>query len=217
MNFEQARFNMVEQQIRTCQVLSEDALDLLYIVKREDFVPPAYRALALAQTEIPLGHGASMLMPQHEAYALHHLHVRQSEKVLEIGTGSGYMAALLAVHAAHVWSVEIEPALAEMARDNLQRQGANNVSVVTGNGAGGWIAQAPYDVIMVSGALPVLPQALLAQLKIGGRLFAFVGAAPVMEAVFVTRTGESTYESKALFETQVPALRDAPQPARFSF
>ncbi len=217
MNLEQARFNMIEQQIRPWDVLNLDVLDLLYVVKREEFVPPAYRALAFADGEIPLGHGACMLTPQIESRALQALQVRKTDKVLEIGTGSGYMAALLAAHSAHVWTVEIVPELAEAARATFKLQDIGNVTVATGNAALGWTAQAPYDVIMVSGGLPMLPQQLLDQLKIGGRLLAFVGEAPVMEALLVTRTAENTFQKVNLFETQVPQLIDAQQPPRFAF
>ncbi len=217
MNLEQARFNMVEQQIRPWAVLDQNVLDLLYVVKREEFVPPAYRALAFADAEIPLGGEASMLAPKIEAYALQALQVRKSDKVLEIGTGSGYMAALLAAHADHVWSVEIAPALAATARENLRRQGIDNVTVETGDAALGWPGHAPFDVIMVSGSLPHLPKELMAQLKTGGRLFAFVGEAPVMEAQLVTRVSDDSFRTVARFETQTAALVNAEQQERFVF
>ena len=217
MNLEQARFNMVEQQIRPWEVFDEDVLDLLFVVKREEFVPAAYVPLAFADVEIPLGHGACMLTPKIEAHALQALHVRKSDKVLEIGTGSGHMAALLAAHAEHVWSVEIVPQLAEKARATLKRLDIGNVTVETGDAALGWQAHAPYDVIMVSGSLPLLPPQLTSQLKVGGRLFAVVGEAPVMEARLITRLTEDAFSSVALFETVVPALINAPQPARFTF
>jgi len=221
MNLEQARFNMVEQQIRPWEVLDQDVQDLLYAVKREEFVPPAYRALAFADSELPLlggNHpGAAMLSPKIEARALQALQVKKSDKVLEIGTGSGYMAALLAVHADRVWSVEIVPELAEMARENLRRQSIVKVSVETGDAALGWPAQAPYDVIMVSGSLPLLPSELLAQLKVGGRLFAIVGEPPVMSAQLVTRTTGDSYRTERLFETEAPQLVNAQHAPRFVF
>ncbi len=217
MNLEQARFNMIEQQIRTWEVLDQDVLDLLYVVKREEFVPQAYRQLAFADTEIPLGHGATMLPPKLEAHALQALKLRKADRVLEIGAGSGYMAALLAAHAAHVLTVEIVPQLAEMAAANLKRQSIGNVIVSSGDGSLGWPAQAPYDAIMVSGALPALPQQLLDQLKISGRMVAFVGEAPLLEAQLITRTSERTFTTARLFETQVPALVAARQTPRFSF
>lgn len=217
MNLEKARFNMIEQQIRPWEVLDQDVLDLLFVVKREEFVPLAYRQLAFADIEIPLGHAACMLAPKIEAHALQALRVRKHDKVLEIGTGSGYMAALLAAHAEQVWSVEIVPELAEAAQARLKRQRINNVTVETGDGAMGWPAHAPYDVIMVSGSLPMMPPELLAQLKIGGRMFVIVGEAPVMSAQLITRTTQETYQSTNLFETMASVLVNAPQPERFTF
>lgn len=217
MNLEQARFNMIEQQLRPWNVLDQDVLDLLYVVKREEFVPPAYRLLAFSDTEIPLGHGATMLPPKIEARALQALKIDKSERVLEIGTGSGYMAALLAAHATQVVSVEIVPELAELAEANLKRSGVDNVIVATGDGSQGWPAQAPYDVILVSGALPEVPQPLLDQLKTGGRLLAFVGEAPLMEAQLITRIDQYNFKSEILFETLVPPLTCAQTAQRFSF
>ncbi len=217
MNFEQARFNMVEQQLRPWDVLDQNVLDLLYVVKREEFVPQAYRQLAFADTEIPLGHGATMLPPKLEARTLQALGIRKSDRVLEIGTGSGYMAALLATHAAHVVTVEIIPELAESAVTSLKRHGVSNVIVSTGDGSLGWSAQAPYDAIMVSGALRSVPQQLLDQLKTGGRMIAFVGEAPMLEAQRITRVNQNTFQTECLFETLVPPLIYAAQAGRFSF
>ncbi|MFA7268174.1 MAG: protein-L-isoaspartate O-methyltransferase [Sterolibacterium sp.] len=217
MNLEKARFNMIEQQIRPWDVLDQDVLDLLFVVKREEFVPLAYRQLAFADIEIPLGHAACMLAPKIEAHALQALRVRKNDKALEIGTGSGYMAALLAAHADHVWSVDIVPELTKSALATVKRLGINNVTLETGDAALGWKSHAPYDVIMVSGSLPQLPPELLAQLKVGGRMFVITGDAPVMTAQLVTRTAEETYQSVSLFETMAPTLINAPQPARFTF
>ena len=217
MNLEQARFNMVEQQIRTWEVLDQDVLDLLFIVKREEFVPTAWRKLAFADVEIPLGHGAAMFAPKIEAHALQALQLRRHEKVLEIGAGSGYMAALLAAHAAHVWSMEIVPELAAMAEANLARHGVSNVTVEAGDGIAGLPAHAPYDAIMVSGALAAVPQALLDQLKVGGRLFAIVGEAPVMTAQVVTRVAEDGWRTVNLFETLAEPLANAPVATKFTF
>ena len=217
MNLETARFNMVEQQIRPWTVLEQNVLDLLYVVKREEFVPAAYRDLAFADAEIPLRGEAVMLAPKIEAYALQALQLRKADKVLEIGTGSGFMAALLAAHADHVWSVEIVPELAEMARANLAKQGIDNVTVETGDAALGWPTHAPYDAIMVSGSLPVLPKELLDQLKIGGRLFAIVGEAPVMGAQLITRTAEDAFRTDVRFETQTASLVNAQQQESFVF
>ena len=217
MNIEQARFNMIEQQIRPWEVLDPVVLDLLFVVKREDFVPAAYRNLAFADMEIPIGSGQVMLAPRVEARLLQELGIKKTDKVLEIGTGSGYMAALLAARAEHVVSVEARPEIAEFARQNLERAGVANVSVEVGNGASGWPARGPYDVIVVSGALPALPDALLKQLRLGGRLAAIVGTAPVMEAQLVTCSAEGVYNSVNLFETVVPALDGAEAKPGFSF
>ena len=217
MNVEQARFNMIEQQIRPWEVLDQEVLDLLFVVRREEFVPPAYKSLAFADLEIPLGYGASMLAPKIEARVLQELQLKPSDRVLEIGAGSGHMAALLAAKAEQVYSVEIVPELAQMARDNLRRQGIDNVMVEEGDGARGWAAHAPYDVIVLSGSTPLLPPAFLQQLKSGGRLFAVVGEAPVMEGQLVTHSGEGIYQTINLFETSVAPLRNAMQPSRFTF
>lgn len=217
MNLEQARYNMVEQQLRPWEVLDQNVLDLLYVVRREDFVPQAYRQLAFADTEIPLGHGAALLPPKIEARALQALNIKKSDRVLEIGTGSGNMAALLAAHAAHVWTVELVPELAEAAANRFRQLGIHNVGVSVGDASAGWPSQAPYDVIMVSGALPELPRSLLDQIKVGGRLLAFVGEAPLMEARLMTRRGEREFDSQVLFETQVPALVCPGASSRFSF
>lgn len=217
MNLEQARFNMVEQQIRTWEVLDQDVLDLLLTIKREDFVPPACLKLAYAETAIPLGHGAAMLPPALEAKLLQALQLRKSDKVLEIGTGSGYMAALLGARSDHVYTVEIEPELAAKARACLQRECADNVTVIEGDGSQGWPAQAPYDVILLSGSVAEIPQALLAQLKVGGRLLAVVGEAPLMQVRLVTCVAEGRFQSVNLFETSIPRLRNLPERGKFVF
>lgn len=217
MNLEQARFNMVEQQIRPWEVLDTDVLDLLMTVRREEFVPEAYRSLALSEAEIPLPAGQLMLRPVIEGKILQALQVGKEDQVLEIGAGSGYFAALLAARAAWVRTIEIEPELVRLAHANLERYGVQNVIVEEGDGAQGWAKNAPYDVIVVSGGLPVVPQALLDQLKVGGRLFAFVGEAPVMEARLVTRVAEDQFQTINLFETVEPILRNAVRPATFSF
>ncbi|WP_415034999.1 protein-L-isoaspartate O-methyltransferase family protein [Azonexus sp.] len=217
MNIEQARFNMIEQQIRPWDVLDPRVLSLLNEVKRENFVPPAHRDLAFADLELPLGDGQVMLPPRMEARLLQELMVKRSDRVLEIGTGSGYMAALLAARAEHVTSLERRPALAAMARENLQRSGVDNVTVEVADGLAGWPQRAPFDVIVVSGAVPEVPAALLKQLRVGGRLAVIVGVAPVMEARLITCTAEATYHAVNMFETQMPALDGAPEPAGFSF
>lgn len=213
MNIEQARFNMIEQQIRPWEVLDPNVLDLLFVVKREDFVPPAYRNLAFADMEIPIGEGQVMLAPRVEARLLQELGIRKTDKVLEIGTGSGYMAALLAARAEHVVTLESRPALADAARENLQRAAVNNVTVHTADGLKGWVANAPFDVIIVSGAVPAVPNALLKQLRVGGRLAAVVGELPVMEAQLITCVADGVFNTINLFETVVPTL-DGPAAKR---
>ncbi len=217
MNIEQARFNMIEQQIRPWEVLDPQVLDLLFVVKREDFVPAAYRNLAFADMEIPIGSGQVMLAPRVEARLLQELGIKKTDKVLEIGTGSGYMAALLAAHAEHVVTVESRRELADFARQNFERAGITNVTLEVGDGANGWSQRAPYDAIVVSGSLPVLPASLLKQLRVGGRLAAIVGAAPVMEAQLVTCSAEGVYNTVNLFETVVPALDGGEAKPVFSF
>lgn len=223
MNIEQARFNMIEQQIRPWDVLDSGVLELLNIVKRENFVPPAYKNLAFVDTEVPLPHGENMLAPRVEARILQALNLRKHEKVLEIGSGSGYMAALLAhkVLQGSVITVEIEPELKAMAEANLRQNGIDNVSVVLGNGAQGWVGSEsqgmPYDVIVVSGSLPVLPPELLQQVKIGGRIAVIIGEAPVMSAQIITRSSENGFDTLKLFETCTKSLRQASPASHFKF
>lgn len=217
MNFERARFNMVEQQIRPWEVLDMDVLDVLMAAHREEFVPPVYRGVALSEAVIPLPCGQQMLTPVIEGKVLQAVQVGKGDQVLEIGAGSGYFAALLAARAAFVRTVEIEPELAKLAADNLDRAGVHNVIVEEGDGAQGWAKNAPYDVIVASGGLPLVPQAFLDQLKVGGRLFAFVGEAPVMKARLVTKLGEGQFQTTDIFETLVQALKNAPRHESFTF
>ena len=217
MNFEKARFNMVEQQIRPWEVLDPDVLDLLMSVKREEFVPAAHRELAFADVEIPLACGQVMLKPVIEGKVLQALRPAKSDQALEIGTGSGWFAALLAARAEWVRTIEIESELVKLASANLARNDVDNVVVVQGDGVAGWPDRAPYDIIVVSGGLPFVPQALLEQLKVGGRLFAFVGEAPVMKARLITCEAEGRFSTEDIFETVVPTLKNAPQRDSFSF
>jgi len=217
MNFEQARFNMVEQQIRPWEVLDFGVLDVLMSVRREEFVPEAYKLLALSEAQIPLGHGGSMLVPVIEGKVLQAVQVKRSDKVLEVGAGSGYFAALLAAKADWVRTVDIEPALAGMAHDNLKRYGVENVIVEEGDAVCGWPGNAPYDLIVVSGGVPMIPDSLLAQVKVGGRLFAFVGEAPVMTAQLITHVADGSFRTESLFENLVPTMRNAPQKRHFTF
>ncbi len=217
MNFEQARFNMVEQQIRPWDVLDQSVLDLMMSLKRETFVPSGREALAFADLELPLAHGQVMLAPRVEARLLQELNLKPSDKVLEIGTGSGYMAALLAAKAEHVVSVEINPELAEQARTNLAQAGISNVSVETADGSQGLPARGPYDAIIVSGGIPTIPATLLKQLRIGGRLAVIVGQAPAMQAQLITCTGEGVFNTVSMFETVVPMLQNFQAEPAFSF
>jgi protein-L-isoaspartate(D-aspartate) O-methyltransferase len=217
MNLEQARFNMIEQQIRPWEVLDQSVLSLLAAVRREDFVPPAYRALAFVDTEVPLPEGQCMLAPKVEARLLQDLHVGRHERVLEVGTGSGFMAALLAHRAQRVTTLESRPVLAAMARANLQRAGIANADVREADGSKGWPAEAPFDVIVLSGSVPNVPPALLDQLKVGGRLAAIEGQEPVMRAVLFTKVAERQHRRIELFDTVAPRLDGFPEPSRFSF
>jgi protein-L-isoaspartate(D-aspartate) O-methyltransferase len=217
MNIEQARFNMIEQQIRPWNVLDQDVLDLLVVVKREDFVPADYKSLAFVDTEIPLGAGEAMFTPKLEARLLQELQLKKHETVLEIGAGSGYMAALLAHKARHVTTVDIRPELKTMAETNLAKAGVTNVTVALGNGAQGWAQGAPFDVIVISGGLEVLPEVFLKQVKVGGRIAALVGHAPVMSCNIVTRVSETAYDTVKVFETNVKYLSEAQAPSRFTF
>jgi protein-L-isoaspartate(D-aspartate) O-methyltransferase len=224
-NLEQARFNMIEQQIRPWDVLDTTVLDLLSVVRREDFVPIAHKALAFVDMQIPLTQpteaalqsGQCMLEPKVEARLLQDLHVQRHEKVLEVGTGSGYMAALLSHRAQRVVSLEINPDIARMARANLQRAGVTNVDVREGDGAKGMPAEAPFDVIVLSGSVAEVPQLLLQQLKVGGRLAAIVGFEPMMRATIVTRTGDATYVTTQPWDTIAPRLAHFPEPSKFHF
>lgn len=216
MNIEQARFNMIEQQIRTWEVLDLTVLDLLHEVPRERYVPVAYRGLAFADIEIPIGHGRSMLTPKLEARMLQELHVKKTDSVLEIGTGSGYMTALLAKQAKDVTTVDIDAGFTNAALHKLQQQGIFNVKYQTGDGASGW-GSGLYDVIVLTGSVPVLPDTFQQQLKPGGRLLAIVGEAPAMTAVLVTCEAPGVFSRISLFETCVPQLDNALQPEAFHF
>ena len=216
MNIEQARFNMIEQQIRPWDVLDKGVLGLLAIVRREDFVPAAYKALAFVDTEVPLPEGECMLAPKVEARLLQDAAPQAHEKVLEVGAGSGYMAALLASRAQRVITLELHPDLARMARENLQRAGIRNAEVREADGAKGLAAEGPFDAIVLSGSVVEVPQALLAQLKVGGRLAAITGD-EVMRATFITRTGDASYTTTQPWDSAAPRLAHFPAPSRFTF
>lgn len=217
MDFERARFNMVEQQIRPWEVLDQQVLDLLLRVRREDYVPEQYRALAFADMEIPLGHGEKMLQPKIEARMLQELAIKSTDRILEVGTGSGYMTALLANLGNHVYSVDIVPEFTRSAAVRLAAHGISNVTLETGDAARGWDKHAPYDVIVLTGSVPVLPKAFQKSLNPGGRLIAVVGEPPVMEAQLITHVSAGACNSVGLFETCIAPLKNALRPERFVF
>lgn len=217
MKLEQARFNMIEQQIRPWDVLDSSVLSLLAIVKREDFVPAAYKSMAFVDTEVPLPGGQHMLAPKVEARLLQELAVQRHERVLLIGAGSGYLAALLAHKAQRVTALEVDATLAQFAKDNLARARVANVDVRHANGAHGLASEAPFDVILLCGSVPSVPPALLDQLKIDGRLAAIVGDEPVMRATLITRSSELGFVSVQLFDTVAPRLSGFEEPSRFKF
>jgi protein-L-isoaspartate(D-aspartate) O-methyltransferase len=217
MDYERARFNMVEQQIRPWEVLDHRVLDLLLQVRREDFVPSAYRDVAFADMEIPLGHGEKMLQPKLEARMLQELDLNETDRVLEIGTGSGYMTALLAKLARHVYSVEIILEFSASAARKLKAAAIDNVTLEVGDGARGWDKHAPYDAIVLTGSVPILPESFRKSLSPGGRLIAVVGEPPVMEAQLVTCVSSGMYHAVELFETCIQPLRNAVQRSKFVF
>lgn len=216
MNLEQARHYMIEQQIRPWDVLDTKVLELLRVVRREQFVPADSKALTFVDTEIPLGHGASMWQPKLEARVLQALALQPTDSVLEIGTGSGHLTALLARMAAQVTSVEIEQELSSQASRHLATHSIDNVTLQVGDAAQGW-GEAEYDAIVLTASVPMLPETFKQHLKVGGRMFVIVGDAPAMHALLITRTAADTFETQVLFETVVTPLRNAPQPERFVF
>jgi protein-L-isoaspartate(D-aspartate) O-methyltransferase len=217
MNIEQARFNMVEQQIRPWNVLDLSILELLSTVKREAFVPAAFKDLAFADTELPLGHGQCMLAPRLEARLLQDVGVQPHESVMEIGTGSGYMTALLAHRAHKVTSLELNPDLVKTARANLRNAGVRNVEVKQADGALLSEADGSFDVIVLSGSVTEVPQTLLQMLKVGGRLAAVVGNEPVMCATFITRTSTTDFRTTQPWDCDAPRLQNFPEPSKFQF
>lgn len=214
---EQARFNMIEQQIRPCGVLDSTVLELLKHVRRERFVPAGSRALAFADMEIPLGYGAAMWHPKLEARAIQELRPSRNDTVLEVGSGSGYLTALLSALAGQVTSVEIVPELSDMAKQNLAVYHCDNIALETGDASRGWGQGASYDVIVLTGSTPVLPATFRNSLNIGGRLFAVVGDAPLMEAQLITRIAPDVFTTVNVMETCIAPLQNAEQPGRFVF
>lgn len=217
MNVEQARFNMIEQQIRPWDVSDADVLALLSAVKREDFVPAAHQSMAFVDMEIQLSQGECLLAPRVQARLVQDAAIQKTDNVLEIGAGTGFMTALMAHLAHHVVALEINPELAKLARENLQKAGLNNAEVRQFDGSKGTPAESPFDVIVLGGSVAAVPPALLAQLKIGGRLVAIVGSEPIMRATVVTRTGEADYTTEERWDTVVPRLHNFPEPSKFKF
>ena len=217
MDIERARANMIESQIRTWEVLDQRVLDTLATVKREEFVPERYRPLAFVDMEIPLGHGEVMLAPKLEARLLQELTLAKTDRVLEVGTGSGYMTALLAALAEEVISVELHADFSAAAQTKLERHGIANVTLQAGNGGEGWPSKGPYDAIVLTGSLPLLPAGLRDQLRPGGRLLAIIGDPPVMTARLVTCIVPGVFNETGLFETCIAPLREIRQPERFVF
>jgi protein-L-isoaspartate(D-aspartate) O-methyltransferase len=216
---EQARFNMIQQQVRPWDVMDERVLGTMMEIPREPFVPDAYRGLAYADIEVPLGSDQLMMAPRVVARMLQALDVRPEDRVLEIGTGSGYATACLAALGRKVVSMELNAGLLAEARENLQQQGVRNVELREGDGLAGSVEGGPFDVIAVTGSLPSEEplEDLEAQLNDGGRLFVVVGEDPVMEALLITRTGDLELRRETMFETSLPALDKVPEPERFSF
>ena len=221
---ERLRFNMIEQQIRPWDVLDLEILDLLNNIRREDYVPPAHRALAFFDMEIPLEGAATpkepgqcMLSPKVEARMLQDLHIQKHESVLEIGTGSGFMAALLAHRAAQVLTLEIDPALAASAAETLRRNGVMNAEVRNADGSQPLPSGPTFDVIVLSGSVARIPQNLMSSLKIGGRLAAIVGEEPMMRANVMTRVSEGKWDVRQPWDTVAPRLLSFPEPSRFNF
>jgi protein-L-isoaspartate(D-aspartate) O-methyltransferase len=217
MDLDKARFNMIEQQIRPWDVLDTHVLELLSVVRREDFVPLAHQALAFTDMEIPIGQGQVMLAPRVQARLVQDLALKKTDKVLEIGTGTGFTAALLAHQAAQVISYELDAELATQARANLQKAGVHNVQVRQGDGSQGAAADGPFDVILLAGSVAEVPQALLEQLAVGGRLAAIVGDEPVMRATLVTRTGPKSFATTQPWDANAPRLSGFAQPSAFHF
>lgn len=217
MNVEQARFNMIEQQIRPWDVLDTSVLGLLSAVRREDFVPAAHQAQAFMDLEIPLGKGRALLAPRVEARLLQDLNLSKRDTVLHVGALTGYVTALLGHKARRVIALESDATLAATARDNLRKAGVTNAEIIQADGAQGFAGQAPYDAILLTGSVAEVPQALLDQLKVGGRLLAIVGGDPVMQAVLHTRVNDSQFSRQALFDTMAPRLPGFAEPSRFHF
>ena len=217
MNFEQARSNMIEQQIRPWNVLNQVILELMSEIHREDFMPDEYKRLALADTRIPLAHGQVTMTPKVEARLLQALEIKPDDEILEIGTGCAYLTALLAKYGRHVLSIDIHPEFTEQARSKLQQHDIHNVTLESGDAIHDQQQSSPYDVIVLTGSVPFLEDCIQQQLKIGGRLFVITGQSPVMEAKLIKRLSENEWRTEVLFETDLPELEGASQLEPFIF
>lgn len=217
LNFDVVRDSMIKSQLRTWNVHDERVLDLIARMPRQDYMPATSRNLAYVDMNIPLGHGEVMMAPKLEARLVQELEINPTDKILEIGTGSGFMTALLAALGRHVISVEIRPEFTAAAANKLAQHGVRNITLETGDGARGWDRQKPYDVILLTGSTPILPDTFQQSLAVGGRLIAIVGTAPSMEVKRIRRLGGHSFEEKSLFETVIPKLQNALEPARFVF
>jgi len=217
MDIEQARTNMIKQQCRAWGVLDDAILALFERVPREDFVPKRYQHLAFADMAIPLGHGQSLLAPKEEARILDALKINPNDRVLEIGTGSGFLTMLLACQAKHVDSVDIFEDFTELASQKLQSHNIHNIDVQTADASLGYKKNTHYDVIVITGSMPILPKHFLVQLNLHGRLFAFLGKAPAMQATLITKLDETNTKTQILFETVVAPLINAHAGSEFVF
>lgn len=217
MNYQKARFNMVEQQIRPWDVLDQRVLDVVAELPREAFVPSSFSMLAYADASIPLADGQRTMAPKVAARLAQELLLRPTDRVLEVGTGSGYLTAVLARLARHVYSMELSESLSKVAAEVLAGQGIDNVTLAVGNGLDGWDEHAPYDAIVVTGSLPQVPAALLNALGVGGRLVAVVGTGPIMEALRMTRETEGYWSTTSLFDTELPPAAGLPASESFEF
>jgi protein-L-isoaspartate(D-aspartate) O-methyltransferase len=216
-DLEQARFNMIEQQVRTWEVLDQRVLDTMNRIPRENFVPEHYRSLAFVDTEIPIGHDQVMMAPKVEGRLLQALNITPQDSILEIGTGSGYLTACLASLGKHVTSIDIVPDFTTATAARLAEQGISNVTLETADVANGVSTSEQYDVIAVTGSLPLLQKQFHESLKIGGRLFVITGKLPIMEALLITRVNENNWSQESLFETCIAPLEHASRPQGFVF
>ncbi|MDH5659485.1 MAG: protein-L-isoaspartate O-methyltransferase [Gammaproteobacteria bacterium] len=215
LNFEEARHNMIVQQIQPWNVRDDKVLELIQRLPREDFVPAEFKEHAFTDMNIQLSSGQEMMSPKLEAYMLQALQIQDKDKILEIGTGTGYVTALLASQARHVVTVDIDAETQTRAEEKHKAHQITNISYEEGDASLGWEKQKPYDVIAITGSLPVLPEIFQRNLNVGGRLFAIVGDAPAMEALLITRVNDNEWTHQVLLETEIPALINAPKPERF--